>query len=191
MRSRATIAHGLTDFVARFARVHAGEDALHVVVRSLQDMVLEAIANKHVVASLGIAVAPSSVSALLVSLTANGRGVVRLWDVSTGQPRGTPILHPWAIRAAAFSPDGRRVAVASHDRPFSEGGSTSTSCRLFDASTGRPASPPLDHPHIYINMGEADTILCPYCATRFRFDPRLTPLEANPPDSFFADHNET
>ena len=34
-------------------------------------------------------------------------------------------------------------------------------------------SPPLDHPHIYINMGEADTILCPYCATRFCFDPRL------------------
>jgi uncharacterized Zn-finger protein len=28
-------------------------------------------------------------------------------------------------------------------------------------------SPPQDHPHIYINMGEADTILCPYCATRF------------------------
>ena len=49
--------------------------------------------------------------------------------------------------------------------------------------------PPQDHPHVYINMGEADTILCPYCATRFRFDPRLTPLDADPPDSFFADHN--
>jgi uncharacterized Zn-finger protein len=50
-------------------------------------------------------------------------------------------------------------------------------------------SPPLDHPHVYINMGEADTILCPYCATRFRFDPRLTPLAADPPDSYFADHD--
>ena len=50
-------------------------------------------------------------------------------------------------------------------------------------------SPPQDHPHIYINMGEADTILCPYCGTRFRFDPRLTPLDADPPDSLFADHN--
>jgi uncharacterized Zn-finger protein len=47
-------------------------------------------------------------------------------------------------------------------------------------------SPPQDHPHVYINMGEADTILCPYCATRFRFDPQLTPLDADPPDSFFA-----
>ena len=45
------------------------------------------------------------------------------------------------------------------------------------------ASPPQDHPQIYINMREADTILCPYCATRFRFDPRLTPLDADPPDS--------
>ncbi len=43
-------------------------------------------------------------------------------------------------------------------------------------------SPPHDHPHVYINMREADTILCPYCATRFRFDPRLTPLDADPPD---------
>jgi uncharacterized Zn-finger protein len=50
-------------------------------------------------------------------------------------------------------------------------------------------SPPRDHPHVYINMGEADTILCPYCATRFRFDPRLMPLDADPPDSIFVDHN--
>ena len=50
-------------------------------------------------------------------------------------------------------------------------------------------SPPHDHPHIYINMREADTILCPYCSTQFRFDPRLAPLEADPPDSVFTDPN--
>jgi uncharacterized Zn-finger protein len=50
-------------------------------------------------------------------------------------------------------------------------------------------SPPQDHPHVYINMGEAGTILCPYCATRFRFDPRLTASDADPPDSYFADDN--
>ena len=27
------------------------------------------------------------------------------------------------------------------------------------------------------------------CATRFRFSPGLTPLDAHPPDSFFADNN--
>src|ERR1700722_5364993 len=47
-------------------------------------------------------------------------------------------------------------------------------------------SPPQDYPHIYIDMGGADTILCPYCGTRFRFDPRLRPLDAEPPDSFFV-----
>ena len=47
-------------------------------------------------------------------------------------------------------------------------------------------SPPHDHPHVYINMREADTILCPYCATQFRFDPQMTPLEAEPPDSVFS-----
>jgi uncharacterized Zn-finger protein len=50
-------------------------------------------------------------------------------------------------------------------------------------------SPPQDHPHVYINMGEAGTTLCPYCGTRFRFDSRLTPLDAAPPDSLFADQN--
>jgi len=50
-------------------------------------------------------------------------------------------------------------------------------------------SPPQDHPHVYLNMGETGTILCPYCGTRFRFDPQLMPLEVDPPDSFFADSN--
>lgn len=43
-------------------------------------------------------------------------------------------------------------------------------------------SPPLDHPHIYLEMGAADTIRCPYCATVFRHDGRLGPHEADPPD---------
>jgi uncharacterized Zn-finger protein len=49
------------------------------------------------------------------------------------------------------------------------------------------ASPPQDHPHVYLNMGGHDTILCPYCATRFRFDPRLKPSEAVPPDCAYID----
>ena len=39
----------------------------------------------------------------------------------------------------------------------------------------------------YINTGQQDAILCPYCGTRFRFDPRLGPSEADPPDSLFVD----
>ena len=48
-------------------------------------------------------------------------------------------------------------------------------------------SPPQDHPHIYLDMGNDDTIRCPYCATLFRFDPRLGPGEADPPDCLFID----
>jgi uncharacterized Zn-finger protein len=48
-------------------------------------------------------------------------------------------------------------------------------------------SPPHDHPHVYINMGGSDTVLCPYCATRYRHDARLAPFEAVPPGSLFAD----
>ena len=48
-------------------------------------------------------------------------------------------------------------------------------------------SAPHDHPHIYLDMGADDTILCPYCATLFRFDERLGPREADPPDCVFSD----
>jgi uncharacterized Zn-finger protein len=46
-------------------------------------------------------------------------------------------------------------------------------------------SPPHDHPHVYINMGGNDTVLCPYCVTRYRHDARLGPFEAVPPDSLY------
>jgi uncharacterized Zn-finger protein len=29
------------------------------------------------------------------------------------------------------------------------------------------AMPPQDHPHIYLNMGDASGIVCPYCSTLF------------------------
>ena len=55
-------------------------------------------------------------------------------------------------------------------------------------------SPPGDHPHVYVEIGERATILCPYCATLFRFDPRLGPGEADPPDCLCPDdlgsHNQ-
>jgi len=43
-------------------------------------------------------------------------------------------------------------------------------------------------PHVYINMGEADTILCPYCATR-SLQSWIDTARCPPPDSFFADNN--
>ena len=34
-------------------------------------------------------------------------------------------------------------------------------------------SVPHDHPHVYLNMGGADSIICPYCATQFRYSADL------------------
>ncbi len=45
---------------------------------------------------------------------------------------------------------------------------------------------PHDHPHIYLNMGGADSILCPYCATRFRYNADLG-SGAIPADSVFEE----
>ncbi len=35
------------------------------------------------------------------------------------------------------------------------------------------ALPPFDHPHIFIDMGEANEARCSYCSTLFLFDARL------------------
>ncbi len=51
-------------------------------------------------------------------------------------------------------------------------------------------SPPHDHPHVYLNLAESGTIICPYCATAFRFDPHLNPREADPPECYFEGDDE-
>ena len=57
-------------------------------------------------------------------------------------------------------------------------------CREFKCIGDRP---PQDHPHIYLNMGDASEILCPYCSTLFCFDPSLGVHEADPADCAYGD----
>ena len=57
-------------------------------------------------------------------------------------------------------------------------------CRDFKCIGDKP---PQDHPHIYLNMGDASDIVCPYCSTLFRFDPSLGAHEADPADCAFGD----
>jgi uncharacterized Zn-finger protein len=45
-------------------------------------------------------------------------------------------------------------------------------------------SPPQDHPHVYINMGEASTILCPYCGCDCAL--RSSPVAMPSPAIFLA-----
>ena len=44
------------------------------------------------------------------------------------------------------------------------------------------ATPPFDHPHVYLDMGDATEIICPYCSTLYRHDPALEPFAARPPE---------
>ena len=48
--------------------------------------------------------------------------------------------------------------------------------------------PPRDHPHVYINMGEADTILCPL-RDAVPLQSWIDTARCPPADSFFADNN--
>jgi uncharacterized Zn-finger protein len=43
-------------------------------------------------------------------------------------------------------------------------------------------TPPFDHPHVFLDMGDATEIICPYCSTLFRHDPTLDPHAARPPE---------
>ena len=42
------------------------------------------------------------------------------------------------------------------------------------------ALPPHDHPHIYLDMGKDDDIVCGYCATHYVFNPKLPPGTSEP-----------
>jgi uncharacterized Zn-finger protein len=45
---------------------------------------------------------------------------------------------------------------------------------------GAPA--PFDHPHVFLDMGSENEIICPYCSTLYRHDARLDSHSATPPE---------
>jgi uncharacterized Zn-finger protein len=47
--------------------------------------------------------------------------------------------------------------------------------------------PPQDHPHVFLDMGDANEIICPYCSTLFRYDGALGPSAARPPECSLAE----
>jgi uncharacterized Zn-finger protein len=49
-------------------------------------------------------------------------------------------------------------------------------------------TPPQDHPHIYLDMGQEFRILCPYCGTMYCLDLSFQRLEAQPQESLFRGH---
>jgi len=49
------------------------------------------------------------------------------------------------------------------------------------------ATPPFDHPHVYLDMGDGAELVCPYCSTLYRHDPTLKPGAARPAECALHD----
>jgi uncharacterized Zn-finger protein len=49
------------------------------------------------------------------------------------------------------------------------------------------ATPPHDHPHVFLDLGSDGEIICPYCSTLYRFDPTLAPDAARPSECALPD----
>jgi uncharacterized Zn-finger protein len=43
------------------------------------------------------------------------------------------------------------------------------------------ATPPLDHPHVYLEIGASGRVSCPYCATLYVYDQSLEADKTDPP----------
>ncbi len=48
------------------------------------------------------------------------------------------------------------------------------------------ALPPFDHPHVFLDMGRGDEIVCPYCSTLYVHDDRLPAGAAEPMTAIFS-----
>jgi len=53
------------------------------------------------------------------------------------------------------------------------------------------ATPPYDHPHVFLDMGGDNDIICPYCSTLYRFDPKLPPHAARPAECMLPEMEMT
>jgi uncharacterized Zn-finger protein len=45
------------------------------------------------------------------------------------------------------------------------------------------AKPPFDHPHVFLDMGMSDEIVCPYCSTHYAIDMKLHANESVPKEA--------
>jgi len=80
-----------------------------------------------------VAFSPNGKTALAVGHD----NTVRLWDASTLQQVGKPLVHQDFVEAVAFSPDSKIILTGSRDR----------TARLWNAVTGQPIGRPLEHSH--------------------------------------------
>lgn len=48
------------------------------------------------------------------------------------------------------------------------------------------AQPPFDHPHVYLDMGSDNEIVCPYCSTHYVYNSKLTVGLADPISAIYT-----
>jgi|1185.fasta_scaffold332632_2 uncharacterized Zn-finger protein len=53
------------------------------------------------------------------------------------------------------------------------------------------ATPPFDHPHVFLDMGSDDEIVCPYCSTLYKHRPGLGAGAAEPAECLYRDQGGT
>jgi uncharacterized Zn-finger protein len=51
------------------------------------------------------------------------------------------------------------------------------------------AKPPFDHPHVFLDMGSDDDIVCPYCSTLYKHRASLRPGEAEPAECLYREQD--
>ena len=49
------------------------------------------------------------------------------------------------------------------------------------------ARPPFDHPHVFLDIGNAEEIVCPYCSTLYRYRSDLAATDTRPPGHLFRE----
>lgn len=49
------------------------------------------------------------------------------------------------------------------------------------------ANAPFDHPHVFLDMGDDDEQVCPYCSTLYKFNPALHAEETRPEGCAYID----
>jgi WD40 repeat protein len=112
-------------------------------------------------------------------VTTSFDGTARLWNVATGKPVGTPLVHSGPVTAVAFSPDGKLLLTGSETNGRGE-------ARLWKAATGQllKRRPPAQNVGItavaFSRTGRTFLTVCPEQARLWRTEdcqPIGTPMK--------------